>query len=108
MGELQISVGELSLQMRQQDCVIYWLHWLHILAALATLTLLTARAPLHSTVQDWAVWSQRLQRLEQAALRQSEMASTTSHDLGVMVATLLALAPHTPSHLTLALARPHP
>lgn len=32
------------------------------------------------------MWSQRLQRLEQAALRQSEAAGTTSHDVGVLVA----------------------
>ena len=50
------------------------------------------------------MWSQRLQRLEQAALRQSEAAGTTSHDVGVLVAaprclTYLPSPPLTPSPL---------
>ena len=47
------------------------------------------------------MWSQRLQRLEQAALRQSEAAGTTSHDVGLLVPALprLALQPtYNPSH----------
>ena len=46
------------------------------------------------------MWSQRLQRLEQAALRQSEAAGTTSHDVGLLVPALprLALQPtYTPT-----------
>ena len=55
------------------------------------------------------MWSQRLQRLEQAALRQSEAAGTTSHDVGLLVAaphrhyipsdTLTRFTPSPPSHL---------
>ena len=115
MGELQLSVSELSLQMRQQDRPAHSLHWLHLLhlqhlTTPTAPTLLTTPTLLYSTVQDWAVWSQRLQRLEQAALRQSEAAGTTSHDVGLLVPALPRLAlqptytptpphtPHTTSH----------
>ena len=110
MGELQLSVSELSLQMRQQDRPAHSLHWLHLLhlqhlTTPTAPTLLTTPTLLYSPVQDWAVWSQRLQRLEQAALRQSEAAGTTSHDVGLLVPALPRLAlqptytptpPHTP------------
>ena len=110
MGELQLSVSELSLQMRQQDRPAHSLHWLHLLhlqhlTTPTAPTLLTTPTLLYSTVQDWAVWSQRLQRLEQAALRQSEAAGTTSHDVGLLVPALPRPAlqptytptpPHTP------------
>ena len=49
------------------------------------------------------MWSQRLQRLEQAALRQSEAAGTTSHDVGVLVA-----APRRLTNLPSPPLHPHP
>ena len=49
------------------------------------------------------MWSQRLQRLEQAALRQSEAAGTTSHDVGVLVA-----APRCATYLPSPRLHPHP
>ena len=51
-----------------------------------------AELALQMRQQDWAVWAQRLQRLEQACVRQSEVAGATSHDVGVVVAELQHLA----------------